>query len=67
MNCNDELQVRLDSNGNPDVDYYISEAQRMRSEAIRNLSAQAAAGLRRQWQQLAEALHLGGRQPSLHH
>ena len=63
----DEVPVKLDANGNPDVRYYISEAHRMRGEAIHALAAQAATGLRRQVQQLLHALHLDGRLPSLHH
>lgn len=67
MHFEDDLNVKRDANGNPDVAYYVNRAERLRSDAIRNLATNAAAGLRRQWQQLAHALHLGDRQPSLHH
>ena len=67
MYCKDELHVRRDANGNPDMAYYINEAHRLRREAIRQMATQARAGLRKRLQQLAHALHLDGRQPSLHH
>ena len=67
MYSKDELEVKRDAYGNPDMNYYIDEAKRMRSEAIHELAADAAAGFRRQWQQLARALHLGGRLPSVNH
>ena len=63
----DDLDLRLDANGNPDMRFYINEAHRLRGEAIRELAVQAATGLRRQIRQLFHALHLDGHLASPHH
>ena len=39
-------EIRLDSNGNPDLDYYVTEAERMRSEMIASMVTWALAGIR---------------------
>lgn len=67
MQYEDDIPVKLDANGNPDVRFYIDRAHEMRGQAIRDLAIQATAGIRRQMQHLLHVLHLGGRQPSLHH
>ena len=67
MHYEDDFEVRRNANGDPDVGYYIDTAHQLRSAMLRQLVAQATAGLARQAQQLSDALHLGGHQPSLRH
>ena len=47
-------EIHLDSNGNPDLEYYLAETKRMRSEMIAEMVDWALAGIRN----LLEKLHL---------
>ena len=45
MDLNYDPAIRLDKYGRPDVDYYVSEAKRLRNLAIRQLFQESAAWL----------------------
>ena len=55
-------EIRLDSNGNPDLDYYVTEAKRMRSEMMASMVDWALTGIR----ELLEKAHVLPHRPPLH-
>ena len=55
-------EIRLDSNGNPDLDYYVAEAERMRSKMIASMVSWASAGIR----ELLEKAHVMPHRTPLH-
>ena len=63
----DDLELKLDANGNPDMHYYMDVARQMRAEVTRDLARQAAAAVRRKLQYLFHVLHLDGHHASVHH
>jgi len=55
-------EIRLTSNGNPDLDYYVAEAERMRLEMIASMVNWVLAGIR----ELLEKAHLMPHRTALH-
>ena len=49
-----EPHIKLNSHGEPDHDYYIAEAKRMRAQLLREMFQAAAHGIRR----MLERTHL---------
>ena len=67
MHQEDNLEIKLDAQGAPDVDYYIDKAHRLRAEALRDTAVDTGAWLRKQFQHLIHALHLDGHHASMGH
>ena len=67
MHHKDNLEVKLNAHGEPDIDFYVNEAHRLRAEVLHGMAADTGAWLRRQFRHLIHALHLDGRHASLHH
>lgn len=67
MHSKDELVIKLDATGAPDVDFYINKGHRLRAEAVRGMAADMGAWVHTQVQHLVHALHMDGHHASMHH